>query len=127
MPYAAHIEGMPAGPVVIIGSDIPGIEEAHIAAAFGMLGSHDAVVGPAPDGGYWLIGLKRVPKVSMVFDDVRWSHPETFKDTMRSLHPLRVGLLDFLDDVDTGEAFYRLRAGHVRLIPETTISSKSSR
>jgi len=50
---------MPPGPVLIIGADIPGINPDHIEAAFRALGRHDAVFGPAPDGGYWLVGLKR--------------------------------------------------------------------
>ena len=50
---------LPPGPAVIVGSDIPGIKQAHIARAFRLLGSHDAVFGPADDGGYWLIGLRR--------------------------------------------------------------------
>ena len=50
---------LPPGPVVIVGADIPGIRAAHVAAAFAALGRHDAVLGPAEDGGYWLVGLKR--------------------------------------------------------------------
>ncbi|MEK9725170.1 MAG: DUF2064 domain-containing protein [Rhodospirillaceae bacterium] len=52
---------MPPGPVVLIGADIPDIRPADIAAAFRALGAHDAVFGPADDGGYWLVGLKRWP------------------------------------------------------------------
>ena len=47
---------MPPGPVCIVGGDIPGLGPAHIDRAFGLLGTHDAVFGPAPDGGYWLVG-----------------------------------------------------------------------
>ncbi len=50
---------LPIGPAVIIGSDIPNIERADIAEAFRQLGSHDVVFGPAPDGGYWLVGQSR--------------------------------------------------------------------
>ena len=47
---------LPTGPVVIIGSDVPGIAQSDIAAAFSALGRHQAVFGPAADGGYWLVG-----------------------------------------------------------------------
>lgn len=47
------------GPVCVIGADVPGITRAHVAQAFKALGDHDAVFGPAHDGGYWLIGLRR--------------------------------------------------------------------
>ena len=53
------LDALPPGPVVIIGSDVPGIRPHHIATAFRALGGSDAVLGPAIDGGYWLIGLKR--------------------------------------------------------------------
>ncbi|RMF02652.1 MAG: glycosyltransferase, partial [Alphaproteobacteria bacterium] len=54
---------LPPGPVVVIGTDIPQIGPGHIAQAFRQLGSHDAVFGPAGDGGYWLVGLKRSPRI----------------------------------------------------------------
>ena len=50
---------LPPGPVVIIGSDIPGITRQHIADAFALLRQKDVVFGPACDGGYWLYGMAR--------------------------------------------------------------------
>ncbi len=94
------VEELPPGPVVIIGSDIPGITSSHIARAFRELGSADLVIGPAPDGGYWLIGFKRQPRVHKVFDNVRWSHAATLSDTLRNASGLRVTLIEELDDVD---------------------------
>lgn len=90
----------PPGPVVIIGSDVPGIRAHHIAAAFRALGASDAVLGPATDGGYWLIGLKRRPCVPRAFAGVRWSHPETLADNVAALGGLRVALAATLADVD---------------------------
>ena len=66
---------MPNGPVIIIGSDIPNIRTRDIAQGFQALGQHDAVIGPAPDGGYWLVGQSRRPKVLAMFSNVRWSGP----------------------------------------------------
>ena len=93
---------MPPGPVIIIGADIPGLRPRHEAEGFGLLGRHDAVLGPAPDGGYWMIGLRRggraVPKG--LFGGVRWSSPNALADTVASLAPLDVGFAATLRDVD---------------------------
>ncbi|MGX0902691.1 rSAM/selenodomain-associated transferase 1 [Roseovarius sp. MBR-79] len=92
---------LPPGPVCIIGADIPGIERHHVARAFASLGGHDAVIGPAPDGGYWLIGLRRTAAVpARLFEGVRWSGPHARTDTLRSLGSARVALTDTLRDVD---------------------------
>lgn len=89
------------GPVCIIGADVPGVRREHIAAAFRGLGASDAVLGPAPDGGYWLIGLKRLRAAPPgLFDNVRWSSPHAMADTLRSLAPLRVAFVETLRDVD---------------------------
>ncbi len=91
----------PPGPVCIIGADIPGIRAPHIARAFAALGRNDAVIGPAPDGGYWLIGLKRSAAVpACLFAGVRWSSPHARDDTLRSLGAVPVALTDTLRDVD---------------------------
>lgn len=94
----------PKGPVVIIGADIPGITPAVIARAFAVLGDHDAVFGPAPDGGYWLIGLKRGarPVPSGIFDGVRWSSATALEDTRASLGKAKIAYIDTLRDVDRG-------------------------
>ena len=96
------LRGMPPGPVCIIGADVPGIMPAHIARAFKSLGAHDAVFGPAHDGGYWLIGLKRSGAIpATLFQGVRWSGEHALTDTIASLGGLRVALTDRLNDVDT--------------------------
>lgn len=107
----AILERLPPGPVVIIGSDIPDIEAADIADAFRVLGGHDAVLGPSPDGGYWLIGLKRIPRVPDPFSNVRWSSEHTLADTLGNLTGLRVGLLRELDDIDTADDYAAWRKG----------------
>lgn len=100
---------LPPGPALIIGSDIPGIGSAHIAEAFKALGSHDVVFGPADDGGYWLVGQKRVPKVLSMFADVRWSTKDALADTIRSLpRGTSVAEVATLTDVDTIEDYRRV-------------------
>ncbi len=93
---------MPPGPVIIIGADIPGLSPAHVAEGFRLLGRHDAVLGPAPDGGYWMIGLRRGGRAvpTGLFDGVRWSSPDALADTVTSLAPLDVGFAATLRDVD---------------------------
>ena len=50
------------GPTLLIGSDIPEVTAAHIARAFKALGAAKTVIGPARDGGFWLVGLKHPAK-----------------------------------------------------------------
>ena len=90
------------GPVVIIGTDIPTIRPTHIAAAFRALGNQCAVFGPSPDGGFWLVGQRRVPRVVRLFVDVRWSSANTLADCLRHTSDRDVALVDALSDVDSG-------------------------
>jgi rSAM/selenodomain-associated transferase 1 len=102
---------LPPGPAVIIGSDIPAIRPAHIAAAFSALGTHQAVFGPATDGGYWLVGLRRRPRVpDRLFERVRWSSEHALADTRAGLpREMSVALLETLEDVDDAGAYARWR------------------
>lgn len=91
------------GPSVLIGSDIPGITRADIACALRGLGGCASVIGPAPDGGYWLVGLKhprRAPRG--LFRNVRWSTEFALEDTMRTL-PGPTWRVRELSDVDTAD------------------------
>lgn len=92
---------MPPGNVVIIGSDIAAMKPVHVASAFNKLGCVDAVFSPAGDGGYSLVGLKRVPRVPDIFSAVRWSSAHTLDDTLRNLAGLTVGYIETLADIDT--------------------------
>ncbi len=108
---ARLFRALPPGPALIIGADIPGVSPAHIARAFAALGAHDAVLGPASDGGYWLIGLKRSRPVPMCFlKDVRWSTDRALSDTLASMSGLTFSLTDTLDDVDDIHDLTRLSA-----------------
>ena len=89
------------GPSLLIGSDIPGITRGHIVKAFASLGTARSVIGPATDGGFWLVGLQHpqnAPK--SLFENVRWSHPATLQDTLPTL-PAPVAIAATLNDVDT--------------------------
>jgi rSAM/selenodomain-associated transferase 1 len=102
-------ERLPPGPVVIVGSDVPGITPAAIARAFRRLGNHDWVLGPARDGGYWLIGARRRPVLRLPFQGVRWGSPHARADTLANLQGHKVALLEPLDDVDTDTDLARLK------------------
>lgn len=95
------------GPVVLIGSDIPDVTPTRIWRALSALKSYDAVFGPAPDGGYWLVGLKNAHLARRpMFENVVWSHPNTLQDSIDSLGPgFRVNMADQLQDIDAPEDF----------------------
>lgn len=89
------------GPVCVIGADIPGISRAALWRAFRALGSHEAVFGPAPDGGYWLVGLRNGARLPAgLFEGVRWSSEHALADSRASLPGARIALIDRLADVD---------------------------
>ncbi len=94
------------GPLIIVGTDIPFITREMIADAFRRLRGADAVFGRAEDGGYWLVGLRRRPKRLAPFENVRWSSPHAFADTLKNLGSRRIAFAATLFDIDT-EADYR--------------------
>jgi uncharacterized protein len=102
---------LPPGPVVLVGSDIPEMRPSHIARAFRLLGRHDLVFGPARDGGFWLIGARRLSSMPRgLFTAVRWSTAHALADAAGNV-PARisVGEGDTLDDIDTADDLRRLR------------------
>jgi rSAM/selenodomain-associated transferase 1 len=103
------IGGCPPGPVVLVGADIPLLAAAHIAAAFRLLGSRDLVFGPADDGGFWLVGARRRPRLPPIFGKVRWSTRHALADTLANLSDTTaIGWAPRLADVDDAEAYRRL-------------------
>ena len=94
-----------AGPVLVVGTDIPGLTPSIIASAIRALAGHDGVLCPAGDGGYWCVGFSRLRAATPPFDDVRWSHPETLSDTMRGFGRARVAIGETVPDVDSGAEF----------------------
>jgi len=105
------LRNAPHGPVCVIGGDIPDINSARIAEAFAALGRHDAVFGPADDGGYWLIGLARRRAIPpQMFAGVRWSTEHALADTCATLPDHRIAHVATLRDVDTVADLARLRS-----------------
>lgn len=93
---------LPPGPVIIAGSDIPGVSARHVSRAFRLLGGSYAVFGPSPDGGFWMAGLRRTGSVpGRLFRGARWSTEHALEDCLKSLKGRRVRFADELSDVDT--------------------------
>jgi rSAM/selenodomain-associated transferase 1 len=93
------IARFPRRPVVLIGSDIPGIAAADLRSALHSLRGHHAVFGPAADGGYWLIG-QSARRPATPFAHTRWSSAHTLADTTRNFPRRRIKLLRRLADID---------------------------
>lgn len=89
--------------VVLVGTDIPNITDRTLLKAFVNLSYADVVLGPARDGGYYLIGLKRASP--HLFVDVPWGTEEVLERTRQIAHGLGLStvLLETLDDVDRPE------------------------
>lgn len=103
-----------AGCVAAVGSDQPDLEAARVEAAFDLLAcGHEAVLGPARDGGYYLIALRREAVHRRLFDGVAWSTASVLRETLSRCRELglRVGLLPEEEDLDTVDDLARfLRA-----------------
>jgi rSAM/selenodomain-associated transferase 1 len=102
---------MPPGPVILIGNDIPGIRPAHVAAAFRALERADMVFGPAVDGGFWLAGQKRRPRVLAPFTGIRWSTEHVLADVLDNLRGRSIAFAEPLADVDDEEGYRCWRRG----------------
>ena len=98
--------------VVVIGSDSPALPRHRLRNAFAALDRAEAVLGPARDGGYYLIGL-RLPRagLSRLFRGIDWGTPRAFRQTRARLRAarLRLHLLPPGYDVDTAADLNRLR------------------
>jgi rSAM/selenodomain-associated transferase 1 len=98
---ASFAAGMTAG--VLIGSDCPDLNASLMAEAFQLLRQHDLVLGPALDGGYYLIGLRRL--IPELFTGIPWSTAEVLQQTITIAKRLglAVAKLPLLSDVDRPE------------------------
>lgn len=89
--------------VIIIGSDSPQISPDHINGAYEALDNHDVVIGPTYDGGYYLLGMKKMHK--SLFQDIAWSTESVFDQTVAKFNKesLSYKVLDQLADIDYAE------------------------
>jgi uncharacterized protein len=107
----AFVETFAAGAqrVAIIGSDCPSVDLQDIDAAWAGLSQNDLVLGPAGDGGYWLIALRQ-PQPSL-FQNMEWSTSSVLAETLVRAQKagLRYSLLRQLADVDTESDWLEFR------------------
>jgi len=100
-----------SGRVIIVGSDCLDILPAHLSRAFAALDTHKVVIGPADDGGYYLLGMKTLHR--NLFENKSWSQPTLLKETITDLAQTNQGkndtegyyLLETLSDIDTWEDY----------------------
>ena len=101
----------PPGPVIFIGGDAPDISSALIWRAVKETRPGTAVVGPATDGGFWLLGLWKGLKPETPFQNVRWSTEHALADVISNLPGrTRVHRLPKLMDIDEAEDWTAWRA-----------------
>lgn len=98
---------------VILGADCPGLSADLITRALAKLEDHDLVLGPAHDGGYYLIGLRRdlaAEAQAALLQDITWGSASVFRDTMAraTAANLTISTLQKLHDIDRPEDLHHL-------------------
>lgn len=89
------------GPSIIVGCDIPGLTPAILHDAARLLLDHDLVLGPARDGGFYLVGVKTPAHVFRLYDHVHWSSEYAMKNVLANAPKhWRIGFVPTLQDVD---------------------------
>ncbi len=88
-------------PAIVIGSDCPGLTPQHLWAAHDTLATEEMVIGPASDGGYYLLGYNSDARFA--FEDMPWSTPQVFEETLRRFvaRGIRPAVMPELSDIDT--------------------------
>ena len=84
--------------IIIIGSDLYDLQREDLEKAFQLLREKDAVIGPATDGGYYLLGMNQL--FPEVFEDKEWGTSSVLEDTLKDLKEKNIGLLEARNDVD---------------------------
>jgi len=109
--------------IVVIGTDCPGLEALHLTQAFERLKYRDVVIGPATDGGYYLIGMRR--HFPVLFEDIDWGTETVLRQTLQECANAGVSLsqLTPLSDVDYAEDLIQCRRTENQfrpVLPHTT-------
>jgi len=108
----SSLRSLPPGDAILIGTDIPGIERRHLLRAFAALRQAPVVFGPTADGGFWLVGVRRVPGVPrpLFRPGIRWSTGHALADAVVGLQRA-YRLVDRLRDVDRAADLPQRKAG----------------
>lgn len=95
--------------IIIIGSDLYDIETKDLEVAFGILNTKEAVIGPATDGGFYLLGMKTM--IAEVFQNKNWGSESVLQDTLHDLEKYNFHTLeerndvDYLSDIENNDVF----------------------
>jgi rSAM/selenodomain-associated transferase 1 len=94
-------------PAILVGADLPDLSPRHLRTAAAALESHRAVIGPAEDGGYWLLGLR--DPMPCLFEPMEWGTGVVFAETMARFAAQGVtpAVLERLADLDRPEDLAR--------------------
>ncbi|MBO2543993.1 TIGR04282 family arsenosugar biosynthesis glycosyltransferase [Salegentibacter sp. BDJ18] len=84
--------------IIIIGSDLYDLQREDLEKAFQLLQEKHAVIGPATDGGYYLLGMNQL--LPEVFENKKWGTSSVLEDTLKNLKGKNIGLLEARNDVD---------------------------
>lgn len=87
--------------IIIIGSDLLELTATDLQQAFSDLEKHDAVIGPAKDGGYYLLGMKKLNPD--VFSNKKWGTDTVLQETLKDFKTEKVAMLRELNDIDVYE------------------------
>lgn len=126
----AHAFTLGVDQAVLLGSDLPDLPHQNIEAAFKALDSHDCALAPAGDGGYHLIGCNRDSYSPTVFQNITWSTPQVFAQTMQRMDEAGLSCarlrewpdIDTMDDLNHFRERLRQHLDHGRSIVPATFS-----
>jgi rSAM/selenodomain-associated transferase 1 len=92
--------------ILVVGSDCPGLTGSIMSRSLSLLGDTDVVLGPATDGGYYLIGLRR--DTPELFQNIDWGTDRVLEQTLNRIESLglKKAILEELDDIDRPEDLY---------------------
>jgi hypothetical protein len=95
--------------ILILGTDCAQLESRHITDAIQKLDEKDVVIGPAEDGGYYLLGMKK--STTSLFEGIEWSTSQVFSQTIEKLTraELSYGIIETLSDVDVEEDWEKVK------------------
>lgn len=98
--HRAFEEGFSLGfrNIILIGSDLYDLTHCDLEKAFSQLEKHEYVIGPAQDGGYYLIGMKQ-PNAE-VFSNKIWGTSSVFQETLKDLRGKKISYLEYRNDID---------------------------
>lgn len=94
--------------IIIIGSDLYDLNATIVNEAYNYLSNHDFVIGPAEDGGYYLLGMTQMEKT--IFSNKEWGTATVLESTLQDLSNKKIKLIEELNDIDVFEDIENIEA-----------------